>query len=116
VRGESIKRVVGAGLLAALLLIAGCRMQTSIADINKDPGRFAGKDVSIRGTVSGSAGAMGKYAFQIDDGSGSLWVYSENFGVPGDGTKVSVTGRVEQGFAFGGRSFGVFLRETQARD
>jgi hypothetical protein len=26
-----------------------------------------------------------------------------------------VTGRVEQGFAFGGRSFGVILRQTKSR-
>ena len=44
-----------------------------------------------------------------------MWVYSQNFGVPGNGNKVAVTGRVEQGFAFGGRSFGVILRQTQSR-
>ena len=102
-------------LTAAILLLAGCPTQTSIADINRDPGRFAGKDVSIHGTVSDSFGALGNGVFQIDDGSGRMWVYSQNYGVPGNGNKVAVVGRVEQGFAFGGRNFGVVLRETEAR-
>jgi hypothetical protein len=44
-----------------------------------------------------------------------MWICSQNFGVPGNGSKVIVTGRVEQGFALGGRSFGVILRQTQDR-
>jgi hypothetical protein len=109
-------RVILAGaIIAAMFLIVGCPTQTSIADINKDPGRYAGKDVSIHGQVSDSFGALGNGIFQIDDGTGRMWVYSQNFGVPGNGSKVAVTGRIEQGFAFGGRSFGVILRETQRR-
>ena len=101
--------------IAVLFSIVGCPTQTKIADINKDPGRYAGKDVSIHGQVSESFGALGNGVFQLDDGSGRMWVYSQNFGVPSDGSKVAVTGRIEQGFAFGGRSFGVILRETEHR-
>ena len=78
--------------------------------------RYAGNDVTIRGTVSGAFSALGNGIFQIDDGTGSIWVYSQNFGVPGNGDKVSVTGRVEQGIAVGGRSFGVILRQTEGRN
>lgn len=102
-------------LIAGILLIAGCPTRTSIANINRDPGRFAGKEVTIAGHVSEAFGALGNGVFQIDDGSGRMWVYSQNYGVPGNGNKVAVTGRVEQGFAFGGRSFGVILRETERR-
>ena len=98
-----------------MLLLAGCPTQTKIADINSDPGRFAGKDVSIHGTVSDSFGALGNGVFQVDDGSGRMWVYSQNMGVPGNGNKVTVVGRVQQGFAFGGRNFGVVLRQTESR-
>jgi|SRR5882724_2911213 len=101
--------------MAGMLLFAGCRSHTAIADINKDPGRFAGKDVTITGTVSASFSALGNGIFQIDDGTGQMWVYSQNFGVPGNGNNVSVTGRVEQGISFAGRSFGVVLRQTEAR-
>ena len=112
---ESRRIVWVIAAVGALVLMVGCPTQTSIADINKDPGRFAGKDVSIHGSVSDSFGALGNGVFQIDDGTGRMWVYSQNFGVPGNGSKVAVTGRIEQGFAFGGRTFGVVLRETEAR-
>jgi hypothetical protein len=58
---------------------------------------------------------MGNGVFQVDDGTGRIWVFSQNFGVPGNGAKVAVTGRVEQGFSFGGKSYGVIVRETQQR-
>jgi RecJ-like exonuclease len=86
-----------------------------IADIAKDPGHYAGKDVSIEGDVSESFSALGNGVFQIDDGSGRMWGYSQNFGTPGNGSKRVVTGRVEQSFALGGRSFGIILRQTQDR-
>lgn len=101
--------------LGTMLFLAGCPTQTTIADINKDPGRFAGKEITIRGTASNSFGAFGNGAFQVDDGTGTIWVYSQKFGVPGAGAKVTVTGNVEQGFSFGGRSFAVILKETQER-
>ncbi|HET9364457.1 MAG TPA: hypothetical protein VFP71_05625 [Candidatus Angelobacter sp.] len=101
-------------LTAGMLLLTGC-LTTSIAKINRDPGRFTGRNVSIHGTVSDSFGALGNGIFQIDDGSGRMWIFSQNYGVPSNGRNVTVTGRVEQGFAFGGRSFGVILRETKSR-
>jgi hypothetical protein len=101
--------------LVGILLLAGCRPHTPIADINKDPSHYLGKDVTISGSVSTSFSALGNGIFQVDDGTGQMWVYSQNFGLPGNGSKVSVTGRVEQGFSFLGRSYGVILRQTEAR-
>ena len=93
----------------------GCPTHTSIANITRDPGHFAGKDVTVAGHVSDSFGALGAGVFQIDDGTGTIWVYSGSYGVPSNGAKVAVTGRIEQGFSFGGRSFATILRETQPR-
>ena len=107
--------LVAAAFTMAVLFLVGCPTRTTIADINRDPGRFAGKEVSIAGHVSDSFGALGNGVFQVDDGTGRMWVYSQNYGVPSNGANVSVTGRVEQGFSFGGRSFGVILRETERR-
>ena len=100
--------------LALLIFVAGCET-AKIGDINRDPGRYAGKEVAISGRVTNSLGAFGEGAFELDDGTGSIWVLSEGFGVPSQGVHVSVTGRVEQGITFGGRGFGVALRETQRR-
>ena len=107
--------LIAVASLMSLFFLAGCPTRTTIADIDRDPGRFAGKDVTIGGRVSDSFGALGNGVFQIDDGTGRMWVYSQNYGVPGNGSNVSVTGRIEQGFSFGGRSFGVILRETSRR-
>lgn len=113
---RSFSRVLlAASLIAAMCVIAGCPTRTSIADINRDPGHFTNKDVSISGTVSEGFGALGNGVFQMDDGTGHIWVYSQNYGIPGNGNKVSITGRVQQGFAFGGRNFGVILRQTEDR-
>ena len=101
--------------VCGILLLTGCPTHTSIAKINEDPGRFLGKEVTVAGRVSGAFGALGSGIFQIDYGSGNLWVYSQNYGVPSNGAKLSVTGRIEQGFNFAGRNFATILRETQRR-
>jgi hypothetical protein len=106
--------LAAAPLLVSLFLI-GCPTQTTIAEINRDPARYTNKEVTITGTVSDSMGALGRGAFQVDDGTGRMWVLSENYGVPSNGAKVSVTGRIQQGISFGGRSFATVLRETQPR-
>jgi hypothetical protein len=109
-------RILGVLLLSlGGLLLAGCPPRESIAKINQDPGRFAGKEISIAGRVTDSFGAMGSGVFQVDDGTGTMWVFSERYGVPGSGAKLAVTGRIEQGFAFGGRNFATILRETERR-
>ncbi len=97
------------------LCLAGCPQRTTIERINLDPGRFAGKEVTIAGHVVNSFGAMGSGVFEVDDGTGHLWVFSERFGIPGRDARVAVTGHIEQGFAFGGRNFATILRETQRR-
>lgn len=97
----------------ATIALTACPERTSIASIRRYPGHFAGREVTIAGHVINSFGAMGQGAFQLDDGSGRIWVFSENWGIPGRGEGVAVTGRIEEGFSFGGRNFGMILRETR---
>ena len=97
------------------LLLAGCPTRTSIAKINRDPGKFAGREVTIAGRVTNSFGALGSGVFQIEDGSGEMWVFGGKYGVPGNGAKLAVTGRIEQGVSFGGRTFATVLRESERR-
>jgi hypothetical protein len=42
-------------------------------------------------------------------------VFSKRQGIPGGGVKVAVSGRVQQGFAFGGRNFAIILLENERR-
>lgn len=107
-------RILAGLLVAACLGLAGCEHK-SIAEITRDPGRYVNQDVTIAGHVSNSFGALGTGVFEVDDGTGRMWVYSQNFGVPSNGAKVAVTGRIEQGFSVGGKSFAIILRETERR-
>ena len=66
----------------ALAALAGCRTTTTIADINRDPGRFTGKEITISGKVSDAFGGLGNGVFSVDDGTGKIWVFSQNFGLP----------------------------------
>ena len=108
---------IGVSVLLTVMtaLLAACPPRVSIRDINRDPGRYANRDLSVGGRVSNSFGALGAGVYEIDDGTGTIWVYSQGFGVPASGSRVGVTGQISQGFSFGGRSFAVILRETERR-
>jgi hypothetical protein len=98
---------------AATLILVGCPQRENIALISRTPGRFAGREVTIAGRVVNSFGAMGAGAFEIDDGTGRIWVFSERYGIPGRDAGLAVTGRVEETFSFAGRHFPIILRETR---
>jgi hypothetical protein len=98
--------------LSLLFFAAGCNT-TKISAINGDPAHYMEKDVTVAGQVLSSFAFMNQGAFELDDGTGRLWVWSSGFGVPGQGARVIVTGRVQAGVAIGGRFFANVLRETQ---
>jgi hypothetical protein len=101
-------------LLAGItLLLAGCPPRERISRIDQTPGRFAGREITVAGRVVNSFGAMGTGVFQIDDGTGRMWVYSENFGIPGKDARIAVSGRLEEGFSFAGHHYATILRETR---
>ena len=100
------------GLLTATIFLATCPARRSIESVNRDPARFHDHEVTIAGRVVNSFDVMGMAAFEIDDGTGRLWVYSNKFGVPGNESKIAVTGTIQQGFSLGGRNFAMILRET----
>lgn len=102
-------------LVAGSLLLLACPPHTSIERLNRDPGRYVGREVAIGGHVTNSFGALGSGVYEVDDGTGRMWVYSQRYGVPSQGARVGVRGTVTQGFSFGGRSFAVILRETERR-
>lgn len=101
-------------LLGGTLLLTACPSQTNISKINADPDRYRGKEIGIAGTVTNSYGAMGAGAYEIDDGTGRLWVATRN-GVPSRGARVGAKGYVHNGFNFAGRSFGTVMEETDRR-
>jgi hypothetical protein len=111
-RMHFVKRIGSASLiLAAVLLLTACPSQTTISKINADPARYRNKEVAIAGTVRDSYGALGQGAYEIDDGTGRLWVVTRR-GVPSRGARVGAKGHVYTGFNFGGRNYGTVLEET----
>lgn len=100
-------------LSIGILLLAGCPRRENIALINREPGRFAGHEIAIAGTVISSFGVMGEGAFEVDDGTGRMWVFSEKYGIPGKDARLAVVGRVQETFSIGGRHFPIILRETR---
>jgi hypothetical protein len=101
-------------LIGGALLFTACPSQTNIAKINRNPDHYRGKEVGIAGRVTDSYGAMGVGAYEIDDGTGRIWVATRR-GVPSRGSHVGAKGYVHNGFSFGGRSYGTVLEETDRR-
>jgi hypothetical protein len=105
--------LVGVAILFSVL--QGCSQPTKISDLMSDPARYRGKDVTIAGNVTESFGALGAGAYQVDDGSGKIWIIAQQTGVPAKGTHVQVTGRLLEGATVGTRSLGTALRETRRK-
>jgi hypothetical protein len=103
----------GAIFMMGLALVA-CE-QRKISEINADPGRFANREVAVVGRVTQSNGFLGKGIYQVDDGTGSLWVYSTSRGVPSRGAKVGVKGRVLPTLTLFGVNYATVLEENGRR-
>src|SRR5689334_25420569 len=118
IKGDAMsdtKRVVLiVAVLIGTVLVTACPSQTNIARINADPGRYRGKEVGIVGTVTNSYGVMGQGAYEIDDGTGRIWVATTR-GVPARGSHVGAKGYVHSGFSWAGRSYGTVLEERDRR-
>ncbi|MDQ3651063.1 MAG: hypothetical protein M3458_12460 [Acidobacteriota bacterium] len=109
------KTVLWSFLFGSVLLLTACPSQTNIYKINSDPARYRDKEVGIAGTVTESYGVLGTGAYELDDGTGKMWVIARRGGVPSRGARVGTKGRVLTGFTYGGRSFGTVLDESDRR-
>lgn len=92
-------RAAGLGLLFALTLCIACKKAT-ISQILADPHRYTDHEVGVEGDVIQGYSVLGRGAYEIQDGTGKLWVVSEK-GTPRKGARVSVKGRVHEGFDLG---------------
>ena len=106
-----LRKVALFSLLAAGAMILTACSETTISKINADPARYKNKEVGVVGRVTDSYGIMGTGAYELDDGTGRIWVATTR-GVPSKGARVGVKGHVHTSFAVAGRSFGTVLEET----
>ena len=105
-------------LLIILLvgITSGCAMSLRsphIADIQRHPGRYQDRTVSVNGVVTSSWGLpLVPFRFyKVDDGTGEVTVLSGSSRMPGKGEHVRVKGKVQDVAVFGGRAVGLHIRE-----
>ena len=81
------------------LALGGCAGRT-VNQVLADPSRYRNRDVKLSGTVVDSYSLVNRGAYRIDDGTGQLWIVSDN-GVPRKSARVKVTGTIREGFNLG---------------
>lgn len=94
-------------LVICLAGAAGC--SRDIGDILGHPERFVGEQVTVEGEVVSTVAIFDHGFFEVEDGTGSIWILSRN--VPMEGKKVRVTGTVKRGIRVPGHAVGVVLIE-----
>jgi hypothetical protein len=107
-------RIVIAAVLATTL--SGCALSLrnpDIADLQRHPGRYHDRTVSVSGVVTNSWGLplLPFRFYRVDDGTGQVTVLSQGARTPAAGEHVRVKGRVEDVAVVGGRPLGLHLRE-----
>ncbi len=115
----SAKRAAYFALILALGIVLTACERTRIGDITADPGRFMNKEVKVAGEVTQSIGILGRGVYQIDDGTGKLWIFSNGRGVPSKGAKVGVKGLIKQSVTLMGTNYATIMEErgrTSASD
>jgi hypothetical protein len=103
---------VGVLLFILVFAVVGCGWHTHISEINQTPQEYKDKEVSIKGRVveTLSIPFVQKGLYQMDDGSGKIWIVSGER-VPFRGEKVTVKGEVKTGFTIANRTFGTVIVE-----
>jgi hypothetical protein len=86
-------------LALAVVLMSGCGQHVDkISDINGDPGKYLGQNVTLAGQATEvyglPLGISSIAAYKLDDGSGSIWVITHD-GAPEKGTKLGLKGVVK---------------------
>src|SRR5262245_33137371 len=91
-------RTLTVALIAGVALVAAaCPRRTTIAELQRNPGRFNGKEVTIAGVVRNTFGGgipgtgLGGGIYEIDDGTGTIWVVARG-NPPNRGAEIAVTG------------------------
>jgi hypothetical protein len=113
----SMKNTLRFLAIAALaVIVQGCALSLrnpDIADLQRHPGRYTDRTVSVSGVVTSSWGVpLVPFRFyKVDDGTGEVTVLSQSSRMPGKGERVRVKGKVQDVAVLGGRAVGLHIRE-----
>lgn len=94
----------------AAISLSGCSRTIRIRDLLDRPQEYDGKTVQVEGTVTQSAGVLGTGAYEIDDGTGRIYVVARGGGVPREGAKTRAKGRFESVFNLLGRTLAAIVQ------
>ena len=108
-----VSSIAAAGIA---LTLGGCAMSLrnpDISELQRHPGRYQDRTVSVSGVVTNSCGVpLVPFRFyKVDDGTGEVTVLSQSSRMPARGERVRVKGRVQDVAMLGGRAVGLHLRE-----
>ena len=102
-----------AALTVLLVALAGCKGATPIKEVLDDPSKFGNEDVRVAGTVVKAVAVMGVGAYQVKDDTVTITVVSKTTGVPREGAKVGVEGKVQTGYTIGTQSLTVLVESKR---
>jgi hypothetical protein len=103
-------------IVAVAMMLSACAVSLrnpDIVDLQRHPGRYQDRVVSVSGVVTNSWGVplVPFRLYKVDDGTGEVTVVSEGLRTPAAGEHVRVKGRVQDVAILGGRPLGLHLRE-----
>ncbi len=114
-----IKNLLLGVVIAAAALTGACASmgEHSISEVKTNPGKFHDKTVTVEGVVTTSFGIplVPFKVFRVSDGSEEMLVISDDSRMPSKNARVRVRGEVKEVGVFGGRSFGLHLREKSIK-
>jgi len=104
-------------VVLGMFLLAGCATGVRIADLQNRPDHYHNRDVSVSGVVTSSFGVplVPFQMYKVDDGSGEITVLSRGNRAPRKGSRVRVTGRLNDFGTFGGSSIGLHIEERNRK-
>jgi hypothetical protein len=101
-KGFSMRhRLLAVSVIAGAVVLTTACASTRIGQVLADPAKYANRDIALHGEVTRSVGLLGHGAFELDDGTGRIWVVARR-GVPRQGARVKAEGRVKDVVDAGG--------------
>ncbi len=97
----------------ALVALAGCAGVVPIKTLLDDPGHYDGKTVKVAGTVRAGISILNYGTYKVDDGTGSLFVVTEQGGAPREGARVAVKGEFKSAFTLDTESAAVLIEKER---
>jgi len=106
--------------VSSMLLLTACPQPVTISKLSNESDKYLNKDVTVVGTVQKGYGlslpvmGMRGGVYKIDDGTGSIWVVTER-NIPAEGTRIGITGRLQEGANWNGKNYGLGIYEKERR-